>query len=294
MSKVIKLEQNQIERKKFCLRSTFQDELIQDKQYLVVTDGVNQMLLNPLEIACDGIKKETGKDYDLVEYSFTPNKEEIETSKTTGLYEVQVKEEWLTPYELNWLNRIHWTWFNVLREFINSSKMVEIINEVGRLRNKGDVFPRKEEVYSILLQPYNKIKVVFFDAESLLNNENFAKCISAIYNYTSYSPNFKLDIKKLEEQGVFFLPLSLSRDAKRSHDYIWKDFIIKVLQELNNRKESVIFVKNENLSFNYMGQIKNQHFSYITNFHNSLLSQTILSLNTKLSARGKAIKWMDL
>lgn len=96
------------------------------------------------------------------------------------------------------LSVVHHSWKPILREFSTDAFLI-FKNKILR---ENKYYPEADEVFRIFSMPFYDIRVVMID---------------------------KIANSSLSEQGVFILPLSLTRGVDIDHDIFWKPFIKKVV-----------------------------------------------------------------
>lgn len=106
-------------------------------------------------------------------------------------------------------SKIHFSWEPLKKEF-NTDSFLYFKNEI--LTNEK-YYPDADEVFRVFSMPISEIKVVVLDS----NKKE----------------------EKLEKQGVFFLPLTLTKGADIEHKSYWEPFIKKVIYFISKSNPSI-------------------------------------------------------
>lgn len=188
----------------------------------------------------------------------------------------------ITDWEKAILTRLHWSWFNHLRDEINALWFSDLLTKInGEERNKYIVYPDKTQVFRAFETDINKIRVCIL-AQDPYSNDNsnglaFAtnksqKPVSlqfiekAIREDIGYPDNYVLknDLLHLVNQGVLLLNSSLTvrKGEPNSHAVYWEKFIQRIMETLNNLPEPIIFI--------LMGAKTARFKKYIGNFYHTI------------------------
>lgn len=188
----------------------------------------------------------------------------------------------ITEWEKAILTRLHWSWFNHLRDEINSTWFSDLLTKInGDERNKYVVYPSKENVFKSFETDISKIRVCIL-AQDPYSNDNangfaFAtnksqKPVSlqliekAIREDFSYPDNYVLkdDLLHLVNQGILLLNSSLTvrKGEPNSHAVYWEKFIQRVIETLNGLPEPIVFI--------LMGAKAAKFKKYIGNFYHTI------------------------
>jgi len=188
----------------------------------------------------------------------------------------------VNTWETAILKRFHWSWFNELREVLNTEWFKELNYKCNNLeRNAYTVHPARENVFKSFELDITKIKAVIL-AQDPYPNDNatgiaFAthksqkpvslqlieKAIKADFDYDE-TANLDNSLSHLTNQGVLLLnsALTVRKGEPNSHAELWKPFIQKVIEVINGQTQPVVFI--------LMGA-KAQYFKkYISTFHFTL------------------------
>lgn len=188
----------------------------------------------------------------------------------------------LTDWEKAILTRLHWSWFNLLRDEINALWFSDLLTKInGEERSKYVVYPDKTQVFRAFETDINKIRVCIL-AQDPYSNDNsnglaFAtnksqKPVSlqfiekAIREDIGYPDNYVLknDLLHLVNQGVLLLNSSLTvrKGEPNSHAVYWEKFIQRIMETLNNLPEPIVFI--------LMGAKAAKFKKYIGNFYHTV------------------------
>lgn len=188
----------------------------------------------------------------------------------------------ITDWEKAILTRLHWSWFNHLRDEINALWFSDLLTKInGEERNKYIVYPDKTQVFRAFETDINKIRVCIL-AQDPYSNDNsnglaFAtnksqKPVSlqsiekAIKEDLHYPDNYVLknDLLHLVNQGVLLLNSSLTvrKGEPNSHAVYWEKFIQRIMETLNNLPEPIVFI--------LMGAKAARFKKYIGNFYHTI------------------------
>lgn len=188
----------------------------------------------------------------------------------------------ITDWEKAILTRLHWSWFNHLRDEINAIWFSDLLTKInGDERNKYVVYPSKENVFKSFETDISKIRVCIL-AQDPYSNDNangiaFAtnksqKPVSlqfiekAIREDLNYPDNYVLknDLLHLVNQGVLLLNSSLTvrKGEPNSHAVYWEKFMQRVIETLDGLPEPIVFI--------LMGAKAAKFKKYIGNFYHTI------------------------
>lgn len=188
----------------------------------------------------------------------------------------------ITDWEKAILTRLHWSWFNHLRDEINALWFSDLLTKInGEERNKYVVYPSKENTFKAFETDISKIRVVILGQDPYPNDNSngiaFAtnkssKPVSlqfiekAIKEDLNYPDNYilKNDLLHLVNQGVLLLNSSLTvrKGEPNSHAVYWEKFIQRVIETLNGLPEPIVFI--------LMGAKAARFKKYIGNFYHTI------------------------
>lgn len=193
-----------------------------------------------------------------------------------------VKVAEITDWEKAILNRLHWSWFNHLRDEINSTWFSDLLTKInGEERSKYVVYPDKSVVFRAFETDISKTRVVILGQDCYSNDNangiafatnKSSKPVSlqfiekAIKEDLNYPDNYVLknDLLHLVNQGVLLLNSSLTvrKGEPNSHAIYWEKFIQRVIETLNNLPEPIVFI--------LMGAKAARFKKYIGNFYHTI------------------------
>lgn len=191
------------------------------------------------------------------------------------------------------------SWDEILKEefkkdyFVNIEKQLEKTNKI--------IYPKKENIFRALkLTDYNDIKVVILGQDPYHGeNEANGLCFS-VYKDVKIPPSLRNIFKELKEdlnierdntdlsdwalQGILLLNtiLTVEKDKPFSHKNLgWNYFTDNIINKINQKKESVIFVLWGNAAREKKKLITNKNHIIIESAHPSPLSYTRGFKNSK-------------
>ena len=162
----------------------------------------------------------------------------------------------ISDYETRLLCRFHYSWFNILRDYLISDKFKNTIQATINERKTSEVFPEPTQIFSAFLTDYHSIKCLwlglspYFTKQNGVNDANgfafstYNKNKTASLNILQegirkdmkYGFNWVLrnDLFHLNQQSVMLLnsALTTTSDAN-SHILLWKEFIQLVIDKLD-------------------------------------------------------------
>ncbi len=184
------------------------------------------------------------------------------------------------------------TWDNILQEELNKDyfkKLVAFLNEENKIKT---IYPSKTDLFKALkLTDYNDVKVLIlgqdpYHGEGEANglcfsvNNNIAKPPSLQNIFKELKSDLNIDrqdsdLSDWAKQGVLLLNtvLTVEKDKPFSHkDKGWEIFTDKIIEELNKKDDSVIFVLWGNAARSKKQYITNTKHYVIESAHPSPLS----------------------
>ena len=191
------------------------------------------------------------------------------------------------------------SWDEILKEefkkdyFVNIKKQLEKTNKI--------IYPKKENIFRALkLTDYNDVKVVILGQDPYHGeNEANGLCFS-VNKDVKIPPSLRNIFKELKEdlnierdntdlsdwamQGVLLLNtiLTVEKDKPFSHKNLgWNYFTDNIINKINQKKESVIFVLWGNAAREKKKPITNKNHIIIESAHPSPLSYTRGFKNSK-------------
>jgi uracil DNA glycosylase len=156
--------------------------------------------------------------------------------------------------DLNLLKKFHYSWFNELRPFLKSKEFIQILIKIKKLREKEEVYPQQNLVFSEFLTNLNKVKGVWFGEYPYLNYKDangrsfstWERATPKVLNtlkegirddleLTHY--NLSNDLLELSNKGILLLNYSLIINQKKDMIDITLPFIKEVIKVLNKKEK---------------------------------------------------------
>ncbi len=162
----------------------------------------------------------------------------------------------ISDYETRLLCRFHYSWFNILKDYLISDKFKNTIQATINERKTSEVFPEPTQIFSAFLTDYHSIKCLWLGLSPYstkqqgINDSNgfafstYNKNKTANLNILQegirkdmkYGFNWVLrnDLFHLNQQGVMLLNSALTTTCEAySHVPLWKEFIQLVIDKLD-------------------------------------------------------------
>lgn len=154
-------------------------------------------------------------------------------------------------------------WAEALEGQFDSDKYQEIINQVETAYETDQVYPPKSDLFKALeLTPYNKTQVVILGQDPYHGDNQANGLAFSVNRGISLPPSLRNIYKELAsdlqippaphgdltywaQQGILLLNtvLTVEADKANSHKHFgWQDLIDAIIEVLNKREETVIFV----------------------------------------------------
>lgn len=222
----------------------------------------------------------------------------------------------------NWSKDLGLDWTLVLENLLSSDYSTHLSDFIDQIYlSDKEVYPIKSRLFTPFKQCYLKdIKVVMIDNRPVkdirssgigrgiiessyliqdlpLELRQFRDCIyETIYGNQYSITNFDNSLYEYCNEDILFLNCSMCIEKDKDYTIIWKNFIRNVIQEINKRRENVIYVflTEDNLDLKeYIDESKNK---IITNPYPVLMNySTIFTeiddyINRKLP-KYSYIKW---
>lgn len=259
----VKVKQN-----KFYIPSVLVDDWIaHQKDVIVFSENTEEpvMLLTPFDLSVEGKPVEQEK-----------------RSYQYGLYK-QVQFNWLpdtrvTPndWHRQLLNRMHYTWFNLLRDYLDTDGFrdnMKLINKTERL--KFVIKPAKENVFRAFETSTSNIKVCLlgqdpypsehanglaFSSNKSSKPESLIKIEKGLREDLNIDTELRSDLSHWVESGVLLLNASLTVRATQSNSHadLWKRFTRAVLRALNEMQSPIVFILLGKQAHEFEIHIRNQ------------------------------------
>lgn len=184
---------------------------------------------------------------------------------------------------MEWFNIIGSEWHKLLKPFVESKEMLQIINNIKNERKKYVIYPEQKEFYKMFkifkdLQP-SDIKIVLLSQDpfpngcgtgySFCNNGKLPSDISpSLKNILKEIENSdvdkafeldKMDLSRWVKQGVFLANayLTVRKNNPGKHKF-WDTFTKYWISKLAKSKEDVIWLLLGNFAQSYEVNIKNK------------------------------------
>ena len=193
-------------------------------------------------------------------------------------------ENYLEEIQLKILNRVHYSWYNTMVDYISSKKFVNVLKEIGSERKKQIVYPEIDKQFVAYLKPLNRVKVIFVGLDPYSNGHANGIAFATdrkdkpaslkkieegikddLFNYDE-TRNLQNNLVPLIEQGVLFMncALTVPKGKVGGHLDLWKDFTTSVLKALSSQNTPLFFV--------FLGKEAQKFSKHITNpKHNCFL-----------------------
>lgn len=176
------------------------------------------------------------------------------------------------------------TWFKPLQSILSTDYFKKLIqhldSQYGLSKfefNKIKIYPEKKNVFKCFNCDFNKLKVVFigdepfddfseglaFDSSwSKTNLHPTAEVIRAkIENefYNGFNLVHDYTMEYLMEQGILLLNESLTTTSSKSHKEQWREFIVAVINAIQNQHTGIIFCMDEKSDLIDLIDVKTQY-----------------------------------
>lgn len=159
-------------------------------------------------------------------------------------------------------------WWSLLwKHFQDGGKISQIYDKLKELTKSGEVIkPSPDEVYKAFsILDYNKVLVCFVIGEPIIDYKYsplFQKMSRMIENecFDGLNLNMESNMDYMLEQGVFTLPVVLTRSPNFNHNTLgWQEFTRAVIKRLDQSMNPIMFVY-EDSCIEFMDHIN-------TNYH---------------------------
>ena len=187
----------------------------------------------------------------------------------------------------NWSNEISLDWSLALSNLISSNYSNNLNNFIDQIYLSGkEIYPIKNNLFTPFKKCHLKdVKIVIIDnrpvkdlrssgigrgiveSSSLIKDlpielREFRDCIyETIYGNQYSVTNFDNTLEDYCDNDMLFLNCSMCVEKDKDYTIIWKHFIRNVIQEINKRKENIVylFLTGGNLDLrNYIDESKNK------------------------------------
>lgn len=156
-------------------------------------------------------------------------------------------------------------WWNLLSSEFSESYMNIIYDKVKDIAKTEKVLPLPNDIYnSFKLCKYNDVTVCFILGEPIIDHKKsklFTNISRWIENecFDGLNLNLECNLDYMLSQGVFNLPIVLTRSQNISHNSVgWQEFTRKVIKHLNNSLNKICFVY-EDSCMEFMKDIDSKH-----------------------------------
>ena len=202
----------------------------------------------------------------------------------------------------NWSNEISLDWSLALSNLISSNYSNNLNNFIDQIYLSGkEIYPIKNNLFTPFKKCHLKdVKIVIIDnrpvkdlrssgigrgiveSSSLIKDlpielREFRDCIyETIYGNQYSITNFDNTLEDYCDNDMLFLNCSMCVEKDKDYTIIWKHFIRNVIQEINKKKEKVVYVflTGDNLDLrNYIDESKNK---VIINPYSMLMSYSTI------------------
>ena len=202
----------------------------------------------------------------------------------------------------NWSNEISLDWSLALSNLISSNYSNNLNNFIDQIYLSGkEIYPLKNKLFKPFHQcAFKDVKIVVIDnrpvkdlrssgigrgivenssliADVPIELREFRDCIyETIYGNQYSITNFDNTLEDYCDNDMLFLNCSMCVEKDKDYTIIWKHFIRNVIQEINKKKEKVVYVflTGDNLDLrNYIDESKNK---VIINPYSMLMSYSTI------------------
>ena len=187
----------------------------------------------------------------------------------------------------NWSNEISLDWSLALSNLISSNYSNNLNNFIDQIYLSGkEIYPIKNNLFTPFKKCHLKdVKIVIIDNRPVKDSRSsgigrgivessilikdlprelreFRDCIyETIYGNQYSIINFDNSLNDYCDQDMLFLNCSMCVEKDKDYTTVWKHFIRNVIQEINKRKENIVylFLTGGNLDLrNYIDESKNK------------------------------------
>lgn len=188
---------------------------------------------------------------------------------------------------VNWKYEIGLDWYTALTDVLGSDYIKNLNTFIEQIYLSGrEIYPIKPRLFESFKQcSLLDTKIVIIDNNPVkdlrssgigrgiiesptlggnrpLELRQFVNCIYETVYGNQYSPdNFDNSLYDYCDEGMLFLNASMCIERDKDYSIVWKHFIRNVIQELNKRKEKVVylFLTGDNLDLKqYIDESKNK------------------------------------
>ncbi len=234
------------------------EQLKEERKELIVynewTDEIQ--LLNVFESVMDStvMSKRDYKSYQRGYYRFFHHKFKANFSDKE-----KAGSEPLTSTERKLLQRFHWTWYNMMKDTIESNILRGITKEVRERREAGEaIFPSQENTFRAFRIDADAVRVVMLGQDPYPHNSanglmfsssdmtaSLEKIQGGLRNqFERPTGELKTDLLHWQQQGIMLLngALTVRKGEPNSHTDLWKPFIAETIRRINLFNQPVVFL----------------------------------------------------
>ena len=152
------------------------------------------------------------------------------------------------------LQKFHYTWYNVLRDFLRGESFLNILKTIALMRKTTTISPQQDLMFSEFLVDLRTIKGVWigespYPNPKIANGRAFAtwekecpKSLQILLDGVKRDLNYNLtidnnDVGKLSHKGILFLNYNLAIDKDKKLIDIFIPFLLKVIEILNQKED---------------------------------------------------------
>jgi len=187
----------------------------------------------------------------------------------------------------NWKKELSLEWSTTLSDLLESDYSKHLSNFISQVYLSGkEVYPIKNRLFTSFKRcSLRDVKIVVIDNRPVKDSRSsgigrgivessilikdlprelreFRDCIyETIYGNQYSITNFDNSLDDYCDQDMLFLNCSMCVEKDKDYTTIWKHFIRNVIQEINKRKENIVylFLTEDNLDLrNYIDESKNK------------------------------------
>jgi len=202
----------------------------------------------------------------------------------------------------NWKKELSLEWSTTLSDLLESDYSKHLSNFISQVYLSGkEVYPIKNRLFTSFKRcSLRDVKIVVIDNRPVKDSRSsgigrgivessilikdlprelreFRDCIyETIYGNQYSITNFDNSLDDYCDQDMLFLNCSMCVEKDKDYTTIWKHFIRNVIQEINKRKENIVylFLTGDNLDLrNYIDESKNK---VIINPYSMLMSYSTI------------------
>ena len=183
----------------------------------------------------------------------------------------------LNVTERTLLKRFHWTWYNALKDTIDSGEFRNCTKAIQEERKKGiEIFPVKENVFNCFQLDMNNIRgiILGFDpysndtangwafATKSYRSKSLIKIEQGLQEQFQTKHLLKTNLTDWIKDGVLLLnsALTVRKGEAGSHYEIWKPFIRRVIEKVNLLGKPIFIISMGSKAKWHSDKILGNHF----------------------------------